>query len=69
MQTSFKDVRCINSGAIPLPRHGRQVEVDESQIKDEEVWISLVKHNPDHPFFVLRLHQNILACTFRVLRA
>ena len=49
MQTSFKDVRCINSGAIPLPRHGRQVEVDESQIRGEEVRKLLIKHNPGHP--------------------
>jgi hypothetical protein len=69
MQTSFKDVRCINSGAIPLPRHGRQVAVDESQIKDEEVWDSLDMHNRDHPFFVLLLHYIALACMFVILLA
>ena len=37
LQTSFKDVKCINAGAIPFPKHGRQIEVDESQIHDEEV--------------------------------
>ncbi len=37
LQTSFKDVKCINAGAIPFPKHGRQIEVDESQIHDAEV--------------------------------
>lgn len=25
-QGSFKDVRCVNGGAVPLPPHGRQLE-------------------------------------------
>ncbi len=37
MQKSFKDVRCVNAGTIPLPKHGRQIEVDPSEIHDEEV--------------------------------
>ena len=37
MQKSFKDVRCVNAGTIPLPKHGRQIEVDPSTILDEEV--------------------------------
>ncbi|CAL5224336.1 g7008 [Coccomyxa viridis] len=35
-QKSFKDVRCVNAGTIPLPKHGRQIEVDPSEIHDEE---------------------------------
>lgn len=41
VQSSFKDVRCINSGAIPFPKHGRQIEIDDKDIKDEEVYISV----------------------------
>ena len=44
MQTSFKDVRCINAGAIPFPKHGRQIEVDPSELLDEEV--ILQSHTP-----------------------
>ena len=37
VQTSFTDVRCINAGAIPFPKHGRQIDRDVSELQDEEV--------------------------------
>lgn len=47
MQTSFKDVRCVNAGTIPLPKHGRQIEVDPSEIQDEEVLLSSLPETLD----------------------
>ncbi len=47
LQKSFKDVRCVNAGTIPLPKHGRQIEVDPSEIHDEEV--------PQSPFLFIPL--------------
>ena len=52
VQTSFKDVRCINAGAIPFPKHGRQIETEVSEAQDEEVWQS---HAPlRHPKICVR---------------
>lgn len=36
MQSSFKDVRCVNGGSMPIPPYGRQLE-SETEEENEKV--------------------------------
>ncbi len=37
VQSSFKDVLCVNGGAVPLPPHGRQLQAEGDGPPTEEV--------------------------------
>ena len=38
VQSSFKNVRCVNGGAVPIPAYGRQLKTEmEGNNKEEEV--------------------------------
>ena len=58
VQTSFRDVRCINSGAMPFPKHGRQMKVNEAAITDEQVLTRMLTVHASISQHVQHLHKN-----------
>ena len=69
MQTSFKDVRCINSGAMPFPKHGRQMKINEAAIKDEQVLNRMLNIRASMSQRAQRLHESVVACDGNLLLA
>jgi hypothetical protein len=76
MQSSFKDVRCVNGGSVLIPPHGRQLESemdDGSQlVEKEEVGLSKaprlypIAPGPFTSLSIVNSPQALLAPTFLI---
>ena len=60
-------MRCINSGAMPFPKHGRQMKVNEAAITDEQVLTRNPTLHASISQHVQRLHKIAMTCIGNIL--
>ena len=55
-------MRCINSGAMPFPKHGRQMKINEAAITDDQVLTRILTLHASMSQQLQRLHESVMAC-------